>query len=326
MAALRARGLTVRALVRPGSPAAARDRLKSLGAVLSEGDVTDEASLKAAMRGAGVVFHCASAGVRATADESERVNLVGTENALSAARASGARRFVHLSTEAVTRGHAARSYVDESFPQPPGFLDFSAQTKALAEDLVVAASGDGIETVVLRPALLWGVDDTVTLPRLGRAVRDGKFWWVNHGRSLIATTYVSNLVDAMISASEAPDAGSKVYYVTDDERVTYREFVTLYLKTVGLSPPGRSAPYQLAYLYAWWCERAQDDPVVIRSEVAQTGLSSHFNVQRARKELDWSPEVSIAEGMKAVTAWARARGADDVLRAEVTPSLTAPAG
>lgn len=321
VSSLRSRGLTVRAVVKPDSNPDTVSRLRSLGAIVTVADVTDEASLVAAMRGAGVIYHCARVGLRSTADEAEKINLVGTENSLSAAKRSGARRFIFLSSESVTRGHEARSYVDEKVPHPPGFLDFCSQTTALAEDLVLAASGDEIDTVALRPGLLWGPDDTVTLPALAAMVRNRTFWWVKAGRSLIATTYVSNLVDAMLCASTAPDAGSKVYYITDDERVSYRDFVTRYLSTVSLTPPERSAPYPVAYAYAWWCERTQATPVVVRSEIAQTGLSSHFNVQRARTELGWAPKVTLTEGLRATQQWVTANGVEAVLRGNASPDI-----
>ena len=55
-----------------------------------------------------------------------------------------------------------------------------------------------------------------------------------------------------------------------------------------------------------------------RSEVASLGVSAHFNIQRARKELGYAPAVTIAEGMERLRTWARARGVDAIERAEIT--------
>jgi hypothetical protein len=53
------------------------------------------------------------------------------------------------------------------------------------------------------------------------------------------------------------------------------------------------------------------------------GRSAHFNVQRARKALDWSPETDVAAGLRAVAAWAARVGPDAVAKA--TASEAPPA-
>ena len=56
--------------------------------------------------------------------------------------------------------------VDERAPLQPSSPALYSATKAQAEALVLAAAGDGIETVVIRPRLVWGKGDTTMLPPL----------------------------------------------------------------------------------------------------------------------------------------------------------------
>ena len=92
-----ARGIDVRALVRPGS---AVDTLVALGVEPVVGDVTDRASLDVASRGVDGVVHCAAqiGGTWSTAEpkDFEAVNQRGTINVLDAAQAAGAARTVVL--------------------------------------------------------------------------------------------------------------------------------------------------------------------------------------------------------------------------------------
>lgn len=312
MTALRADGHTVRTLrtahdgpglVAPTDP------------TVFVGGLHDEASLDAPLRGVEVVFHCEHVDdPRAMRASAEKVNLIGTENLLAACRRAKVRRVVHLSTADVTQSLAPRPYVDEDLPQPADFLDACTETRALAEDLVVAASDEHLETVTLRPGWLWGVGDAALAPGLAAAVRDGTFRWIDDGRALCATTNVANLVAAMRLAATVPDAAGRLFYITDDERITVREFLTRLAAATGLKLPRASTPFALAYGLAWLGERVSSVGARSRREVVAHGRSAHFNVQRARKELGYAPVVDVSEGLRRVKEHAE-RGA---------PSGTAP--
>lgn len=316
-------GHRVRALVRPASDPAARARLKALGVVEHLGAVTDEATVRAAMAGAEAVAHCAQVGSRASRSVAEAVNLVGSENVLAAARALGVRRLVFRSNESVTRGTVARSYVDEDHPAPARFTDRSAEALSLAEDLIVAASDDALSTVVIRPGILWGADDTRWLPDVLRRVLAGRWRWVDGGRPMVPTSHVDNVVDAVVRGLTLPAAAGRTYYATDDERVTAREFVTRAVAAAGggkVDAP--SLPYWAMYSLGWWAERSGDALACDRAEVSRFGQVAYFNVQRARAELEWTPVVSVDEGMRSLAAWAKARGGTEVVaRGEVDPAV-----
>ena len=51
----------------------------------------------------------------------------------------------------------------------------------MAEQAVRDANGDGFETVVVRPRLVWGPGDTTILPSLVQAVEKGRFAWIGGG-------------------------------------------------------------------------------------------------------------------------------------------------
>ncbi|MBK6533369.1 MAG: NAD-dependent epimerase/dehydratase family protein [Deltaproteobacteria bacterium] len=316
-------GHRVRALVRAESDPAARERLRALGAVERVGTVTDEASVRAAMAGVEAVVHCAQVGARAPREVAEAVNLVGAENVLHASRALGVRRLVFRSSESVTRGGVARSYVDEEHPSPPRFTDRSAEALSLADDLVGAAGNDAFSTVVIRPGILWGADDTRWLPAVLRRVLAGRWRWVDGGRSMVPTSHVDSVVDAMVRSLTVEAAAGRTYYVTDDERVTAREFVTRSVAAAGAGKVSAgSLPYWAAYALGWWAELGDDPLACHRAEVSTLGQVAYFNVQRARKELGWTPVASVDEGMRSLAAWATKRGgAEVVARGEVDPAL-----
>src|SRR5262245_54855383 len=99
---LRQRGCAVAALARSAESARAVERA---GAEVVEGDLLDAAALQRGMAGAELVFHSAAYvkdwGAR---EEFFAANVRGTECVLTAARAAGVRRLVHVGTEAVLVG------------------------------------------------------------------------------------------------------------------------------------------------------------------------------------------------------------------------------
>lgn len=125
------------------------------------------------MQGVDTVFHLAS---RVTDwgnwPAFEGVTVNGTQNMLAAAASAGVRRFVHFSTVAVydDRDFGRNPIVCEDAPHS-GLGDrthgYYVRAKVLAEEAAFAAHGSGkLSVTVLRPALVYGPRDSVTLPRL----------------------------------------------------------------------------------------------------------------------------------------------------------------
>jgi NADH dehydrogenase len=97
---LRARGETVRALVRATTAPEKIERLRAMGVEIFPGDLRDPASLDAAARGADTVISTVS--IIATAqpgDSFDETDNAGTRALIDAARRGGARQFIFISFE-----------------------------------------------------------------------------------------------------------------------------------------------------------------------------------------------------------------------------------
>ena len=99
-------------------------------------------------------------------EDFERLNVRGTQNVIDACREAGVRRLVHVGTEAALMAGQPLVNVDENAPLRPDSPALYSSSKAKAEQLVRAANGDGLETVVVRPRFVWGRGDTTLLPAL----------------------------------------------------------------------------------------------------------------------------------------------------------------
>lgn len=293
------------ALVRHPERAA---HLAAAGAEVREGTVGDPNGVAEAARGCRVVVHCAAVGSHRASPRALRwTNVAGTENVVNAARHAGCERVVHLSCADVTLCNEDRVHWNErreGAGRPP---DEHARTKRLAEELALAESGRGIEVAAIRPALLWGPDDRTHLPALVREALPGGLRLVGTGDNLLSTTYIDNLVDAILAAAEVEAAAGRVYYVTDGAFLDAREFFGQLSEAVGLPPPRSGPGYSVAYAMAWTRMRFGGEgwwP----TDVIRRGRSTQFDQQNAMTDLDWEPRVTVEEGMSRLAEWAREVG------------------
>ena len=124
------------------------------------GDVRDLAALEQAFRSADVVVHLAFL-ITGTAGRSttREINVDGSLNALRAAAAVGARRFVFASSVAAYGFHADNPVgMTEEWPVRPATRLFYAQEKAELEHLLAAeaARHRGLGLYLLRPSIVLG--------------------------------------------------------------------------------------------------------------------------------------------------------------------------
>lgn len=312
IAALRARGDSVRALARGPQSVAAVERA---GATPVRGDLLGYDALRAGMSGCDVVVH--AAGLVATwgrERDFHRINVLGTERVLAAARAARVPRFVHVSTEAVLFDGRPIHRADESRPLPVRPLGPYARSKGRAEVIVLAAAAPGFATIIVRPRLVWGVGDTSVLPKFVAAVRAGRFRWIDHGKYPTSTCHVRNVCEGLLGAAERGRPG-RVYFVTDGAPVEFREFLTALLRTQGVDPGTRSLPRAVAWPLAWATEHAWSvlrlggAPPIDRGALATVGQEVTVDDSRARRELGYVGAVSREAGLAALETTGVAAGA-----------------
>jgi nucleoside-diphosphate-sugar epimerase len=294
-------GRTVRALARSDASA---DTVRERGAEPVRGDLGDVTSMAAGAAGCEVAFHCAAhLGDWGSRADFERGNVQGTRNALAAARQAGVRRFVHVGTEAALLAGEPLVEVDERAPLRFDSPALYSSTKARAEEAVIEANQDGLETVVVRPRFVWGRGDTTLLPAMTEMVRAGRFAWVGGGRHRTSTTHVDNVVHGLLLGAERGAPGG-VYFVTDGEPVVFRDFVTRLLATQGVTPPTRSLPAPVASAVAtvgetaWRLLPLPGRPPVTRLAYWLSAMEATIDITRARTELGYAPVRTLDEGLE----------------------------
>ena len=278
------------------------------------GDVRDADTVGRAMLGCEAVVHAAAkVGVVGGWDEYYQVNVRGTNNILAAARRNDVPRIVHVSTPSVA--HAGDSLIGVGAqPAVTGRRGaFYAESKALAERQVLAASGDGLATVAIRPHLVWGPGDTQLVGRILERARAGRLAMVGSGAALIDTTYVDNAACALVAALDSVHEGAacdgRAYVIANGEPRPICELIEGICVAAGVQAHARRIPLPLARAAGsvierlWTLRKADDEPPLTRFVAEQLGTAHWFDPRPARQDLGWQPEVSIDEGLRRLRMW-----------------------
>ncbi|MFI9008103.1 SDR family NAD(P)-dependent oxidoreductase [Actinosynnema sp. NPDC053489] len=173
------------------------------------GDVTDERSVAAAVRGADAVLHAASVYSfdRRRRAEMLRTNAHGTEVVLGAALRAGAGRVVHVSSTAALFGPGVR-VIDERSPVGTSREPY-ATTKAASEAIARRHQDEGAPVVVSYPPALLGPHDPKLgdqTQRLRNTVRGIMPMWPAGGLQIGDVRDTAALHVALLSPDAGPDA------------------------------------------------------------------------------------------------------------------------
>ena len=169
------------------------------------GDLTDLASLQAAVQNVTHIIHCAACSTDwAPYTTYYAANVTGTENLLAAALAAPKlERFVHISTTDVY-GYPAVP-CDETAPTRDADLPYN-QTKRLGEEAVWKAHRDhGLPVTILRPATIYGPRGKDFTVEIATLLRQRLMATIDGGRAPGGFAYVDNVAHAILQAGTHPD-------------------------------------------------------------------------------------------------------------------------
>jgi len=288
------------------------------------GDIRIYGDVRAACEGVDSVFHTVALIDLLARYRQERrrrvfdVNVLGTEQVLRACRAAGVGRLVHTSSFNVAMGESVRAGDESTRLVGDGdLLDLYSETKVLAERMVRAADDPtGLRTVALRPGGIWGPgESSMMIARFVEQLAAGRFTaLVGDGRTVLDNTHVENAVDAHLLAAaklrETPEVvGGQAYFVTDDEAVNGLDWFRPLVEGLGHAWPTRRVPgrlvYRVAHLLEWVHFLGGPEPTLTRRGVLNLIRDGSFRIDKARKELGYSPRVRAADGLPAILPDAR---------------------
>lgn len=292
--------------------------LGKLGVDVFCGDVADPPAMQKACENVDTVFHVAAkVGIWGKREEFERTNVGGARALVDACRTNNVERIVFTSSPSVVFNDSDLSGADETQPLGTNFPADYPRTKAEAERIILSANAPGsLATVSLRPHLIWGVGDHHLIPRVVKRAKQGRLRIVGVGRNKVDLTHVENVVDAHIlaeAATRCPDspAHGKAYFITNGEPVVLWDWINDLLDRLDISPVSKHISLASAKRLGATCETIwrilglQSDPPMTRFAASELAKDHWFEIGAARRDLGYSPRVTMHQGLDELIPWLR---------------------
>jgi nucleoside-diphosphate-sugar epimerase len=285
--------------------------LRNWGAAVVLGSVTDRAVVDRAMKGVDVVHHLAAAFREMNVPNSYyyEVNVNGTRTVLDAARRHGAAKLVYCSTCGV-HGNVERPPAAEDAPIRPA--DYYQRTKFEAEPFVLAAGREGFPVSIVRPAAIYGPGDPERFYMIYKRVATGTFPIFGNGRTLYHPLYIDNLVDALVALLDPAVGNGQAYLIADEEYVEIERLVRMVGEALGVRVRTPHFPVTPLVIAGHVCEKLCRPfgivPPIFPRRVDWYRQNRAFRIDKAKRELRWTPRVGLAEGLRRTADWYRAEG------------------
>lgn len=220
--------------------------------------------------------------------EFRMVNVEGTLNLARQAAEAGAKRFVFISSIGVNGNINSAPFTEEDIPCPVGAY---ALSKWEAEQGLWRLTEEfGMEVVIIRPPLIYGVNAPGNFRRLVSWVNRGVPLPLGDVRNKRTLVGLDNLVDLIIVCMGHPAAANQLFLAGDGSDVSTSELLKGIAKAFGKPSRLFSLPEKLLCVIAKLLGKAATAKQVLGS--------LQVDIQKSRQMLNWEPPLSVGEGLK----------------------------
>jgi nucleoside-diphosphate-sugar epimerase len=265
----------------------------SIAGYIETGNLEDCNRLEEVVAGHDVIVHLAGRAHVLTASDRDsyvsfrRSNVDATVRLAKAALSTGVRRFVFVSSIGV-HGDSVEPVTEIDAPAPATPY---AESKLHAERaLADVTQGASMQTVVLRPTLVYGPHCPGNMARLARLVARGiplPLASLSAKRSLIGVENLASLIESVLLH---PAAANEVFLAADGEDISVPELVRHLAAGLEVSARLFGVPFQPLSLAALLVGQGQS--------FNKLTAPVRADVTKARTLLGWSPDVPVAVGLR----------------------------
>lgn len=261
-------------------------------------DIAGENDFSALLDGVDIIVHLAARvhvmdGGGSSWDEYRRLNVTGTSRLAKAAAGKRVQRFIFLSTVKVNGEESLTPYKETDTPSPQGPYGIS---KWEAErELRKIESEHGLETVILRPPLVYGPGVKANFLNMLKLVESGipiPFASIRNRRSFV---YLQNLIDAICLCARHPEAAGSTYLVSDGRDVSIPELIQMIASRLKSRTALVPCPVPLLGLLGRIGGK--------RGEVSRLTGSLQVDISKIKNNLGWEPPHEMEQGIEETVRW-----------------------
>ncbi len=258
------------------------------------------------------VFHCA--GIVHPAYQARQfydINVQGTKNLLNAARLSGIRRFISVSSDSAMGLNPTHDHLFDETGHCDPYMGYG-KSKKLAEDLVNEAGARGwFETVVIRPCWFYGPNQPARQTLFFNMIRAGKAPLVGSGLNRRSMSYIDNVCQGLMLCEQVAGARGQTYWIADRRPYAFPEIIDTVERLLEdefeipvahkrLRLPGFVSELALGADAVMQAAGFYNQKVHVLS---QMNKSIACSIDKAQRELGYDPKIELEEGMRRSIAW-----------------------
>jgi nucleoside-diphosphate-sugar epimerase len=227
----------------------------------------------------------------------QKVNVQGTKHLLELSRGK-IKKFIFCSSINAIENSA-------------GFhIDPYGKSKLEAEELV--KKENSFETMILRPAVVYGPQDTGGLfLKMCLMIKKGVLFVIGPGKNIIPLVYIDDLVSAFLKAKDI-SKNKQVYEIVGTDNISIEKIVGIISGCLGVSPPKIKIPIRMARAAASVSEAFsiifKKEPVVTNHRVDIMTKNNPLSSEKAQRELGFEPQMEFAKGIDLTIKWYQKNG------------------
>lgn len=296
-------GYDVRVLKRPTS---STTHLAGKHLQITDGDLLDRHSLRAACQDIDVVFHLA-------ADPHDwgprrrflTTNRDGTRNLLDAAVLKKVPTLVFMSSAAVYGFPRTTAPITESTPPHP--VPKYGESKYQAEQLLWKYGKEhDLRVSAVRSALVTGPRDRLAAPFLIIALQHNQLFTIDDGQQTLSISDGRDVAACLFLAGETRHANGHAYNVKSFE-CTVRQLMDAAADALHIPHPTRHHSYPAAYALACLTELlslpTRKEPPLTRHKVRVLGHTRILDTHKAEQDLGYRPHYGLAHTVDDTVTW-----------------------
>lgn len=261
-----------------------------------------------AIQNCDVVIHCA--GKKYDPKLMDRVNVEGTRNIVDAAISNKAERFIHIGSVGIIGANPlCKKRHDEDASCHPN--NAYGKSKWTAEIIVKEARSKGLNSVILRPANVFGdLDPQCGMLTLLKIIRAGRFAYIGGRQFQCNYVYVEDVAHAIVACLDHPNALGQTYHLSDS--CTVGEFVDHIADTMCAKQPviclPSPGPTLVRSVLKWMRSTSFLNNSAMGNRLAGLNNLANFSSCKIKNELGFDCPVGWKKGIQNLIHWYRRQG------------------
>jgi nucleoside-diphosphate-sugar epimerase len=262
---------------------------------------------------------------RDTVEKQLEFAIQSNQTILQACEECNVRKFIHISSISVYGDPPPSGLITEQSPRLASLKPYTS-IKQTAEKIVLETKVSHTEVIVLQPSIVYGPGGGTawTLSQMMKSFIPV----ARKGSGYSNPIHVDDISQAIISACKTPNIHKQCFIISNDQPISWRQFLSYYESILG-----HKTLIDLPIDYV--CDNETNIPLlkqffsrIYKSSIFRKGMSGvskliygksiqhinpdefraavaqpHFSNQKARKLLNFEPQISLDAGMEGIRQW-----------------------